>query len=187
MPWLTGADVNRLGGALVAALAVAMTLSVAAPAGAEQPVDRVSPPPPHTGPEFATTRIHTAAGTGTVLLPAAALPYSYWVDRRLAQRFGLSAVVDAMRQWDGIAGSRWATRYLGLIDPAHAHAEHDGRSVVFLADACPDGVGGQAHRHATTAGRQAVYGQVAQYVSEVDIAVCPVVTDVAGLRVVLAQ
>jgi hypothetical protein len=105
-----------------------------------------------------------------LVVPDAALPWRFWVDRSLASHFGERAVVDAVRQWDGIAGSRWATRYEGLVDGGGAAA--DGRSVVFLRTDCPAGMWGLTHWQTSTAQPDARYGDAALYVPEVDIAIC---------------
>jgi hypothetical protein len=81
------------------------------PASAPEPrgaVDRTTPPAALVTPSF--TSATAGADRVPLIVPDAALPLRFAVDRRLADRHGERAVYDAMRQWDAIPGSRWPRR-----------------------------------------------------------------------------
>jgi hypothetical protein len=114
----------------------------------QRPANRTTAPAALVSPMFVSATYPLGTRPAPIIVPDAALPWRFWVDRALAQRLGEQAVVDAVRQWDGIAGSRWATRYEGLVDSGGAAA--DGRSVIFLKTDCPPGTGGLAYWQTAT-------------------------------------
>lgn len=182
---MRGKGVERTAAVVVgAALAVLPALPATA---ATATADRTTPPAPLVTEDFATSRVHTRSGPATVLVSSDALPFGYYVDRRLAERFGIDQVVAAMGQWNGVAGSRWSAKYLGLVDAAAGQAAPDGTSVVFFDRECSSDHGGHAYRRMDTAVRDEAYGAVGLYVSEVDIGVCSSVEGVRGLWAVLAH
>lgn len=153
---------------------------------AEAPgADRVTAPRLLVHPALVSVAAQVAHQDVPMLVPDAALPWRFTVDRALAGRFGERAVYDAVRQWDGVPGSRWATAYGGVVDGGKAAP--DGRSVVFLKRDCPPDVAGLAYWQTQSAAVDSRYGEGAVYVTEVDVAVCSSVPDARALRLTLAH
>lgn len=150
-------------------------------------VDRVSSPAPMVRPIMVSATVDYAGQIAPLVFPKDALPYRFHVERTLANRHGLAQVVGAVRQWDGIPGSRWATQHAGVIEERVAAAAADGRSVLFYKSDCPAGVGGYAYWQTATGSADARYGDAAIYITEVDIGVCTAVTNEDALRAVLAH
>jgi hypothetical protein len=150
-------------------------------------VDRVSAPAPLVRPIMVTAAVQYAGRLAPLVFPEEGLPYKFFVERTLADRYGLGQVVSAVQQWDGIPGSRWATRHVGVLEERIAAAAADGRSVLFYKTDCPAGVGGYAYWQTATGAGDARYGDAAIYITEVDIGVCTAVTNNDALRSVLAH
>lgn len=138
--------------------------------------DRVTAPAALVTGTVVSASVPFAGRNAPLVMPDAALPWKFWVERALANRIGLGAVVGAARQWDGIAGSRWATAHVGVAEERVGKAVADGRSLIFLEESCPAGVGGYAYWQTSTGTADARYGDAAIFVSEVDLGVCPAVT-----------
>jgi hypothetical protein len=148
--------------------------------------DRVTAPRALVTPALVSATVEAGHQQLPLVVPDSALPWRFAIDRALAARFGERAAYDAVRQWDGIPGSRWATLYTGLVE-APGEAAADGRSVVFAQPDCPTGVAGYAYWQTGNAVIDARYGDAAAYVTEVDVAVCDAVTDAAALRLTVAH
>ncbi|MDQ3973951.1 MAG: hypothetical protein M3276_06385, partial [Actinomycetota bacterium] len=152
------------------------------PSGA---VDRVTAPRALVGPALVSATAVSGHAEMPLLLPRSALPWRFYVDRALAQRFGEAAVAGAAAQWDGIAGSRWATAYGGVVDGAGPAP--DGRSVIFAKTDCPSGTAGYTYWQTDNARGDSRYGTAALYLVDVDVAVCGNVGDVPSLRAIVAH
>jgi len=150
-------------------------------------VDRVSSPQPMIRPIMVSATVDYAGQIAPLVFPESGLPYRFMVERALANRFGIDQVVSAVRQWDGIPGSRWATVHSGMIEERIADASADGRSVIFSKADCPAGVGGYAYWQTATGSADARYGDAAIYITEVDIGICAAVTNTEALRSVVAH
>jgi hypothetical protein len=150
-------------------------------------VDRVTSPAPLVRPIMVSATVNYAGQVAPLVFPEEGLPYRFYVERALANRHGLGEVVGAVRQWDGIPGSRWATVHAGVIEERTATATADARSVIFFKQDCPAGVGGYAYWQTATGSADARYGDAAVYILEVDIGVCSAVTTVSALRAVVAH
>lgn len=152
------------------------------PAG---PADRVTPPAALTTPLFSSATARVGDTASPMLFPDEALPWRFHVDRALAQRFGTQTIIDAVGQWDGIAGSRWATAFAGETDQAGSQV--DGVSTIFEKHDCPAGVGGYAYWQTPGAAVDGRYGTTAVYITEVDVAICAGVREGRALQEVLAH
>lgn len=160
------------------------------PTGPREPsglVDRVTAPAALVRPVMVSAAVAYAGRNAPLVFPEAALPWRFWVERDVASRFGSSTVVDAVRQWDGIPGSRWATAHAGILEERTPAAVADGRSVVFSQADCPAGVGGFAYWQTATSTADARYGDAAVWITEVDIGICPAVQTPGALRQVIAH
>ena len=104
-----------------------------------------------------------------------ALPFSYEVDRELADRVGLRTVVRAMSAWDDVEGSRWRTRFLRMSRRPLDEAYPDGVSTVYLRKQCRGGLLGSVHWQLSpsVATVDVRGGTGAVFTGEVDIALCP--------------
>lgn len=150
-------------------------------------VDRVTSPAPLIRPIMVSATVDYAGQVAPLVFPEQGLPYKFFVERALADRHGLANVVAAVQQWDGVPGSRWATRHVGTIEERVPGAVADDRSVVFYKSDCPEGVGGYAYWQTATGAADARYGDAAIWITEVDIGICTAVTSVAALRAVVAH
>jgi hypothetical protein len=157
----------------------------AVPAEPDIAADRVTAPAPLVNGGMVVASVQVGGQTAPLVVPRARLPFSFRVERRLADRFGLAQAVAGMRQWDGIPGSRWATRFDGVVEERIGTNAKDGRSVLFSQDSCPAGVGGYAYWEFSSGMADARYGSAAMYVDEVDIGVCAAATTAAQLDFVL--
>lgn len=146
--------------------------------------DRASPPGALVHSAFVSATAQLADAQVPMVVAQSALPWRFFVGERLAQRFGERAVHDAVRQWDGVPGSRWATHYAGLAPDADAS---DGQSTVFLKDDCPADAAGFAYWRTDRATGDSRYGNAAVYLDEVDVAVCSSVRDAGALRRTIAH
>lgn len=156
-----------------------------APADPPRAADRVTPPAVLETPSFTVASTTVGGKRVPLVVPDAALPFRFSVDRRLADRLGERAVYDALRQWDGIPGSRWATVYGGLVDGGKNAA--DGQSVVFEQHDCPAGTAGYAYWQTASSQPDVRYGSGALYITEVDVAICSSVTTADALDQVLTH
>lgn len=104
-----------------------------------------------------------------------ALPFSYEVDRELADRVGLRTVLRAMSAWDGVEGSRWRTRFVRMSRRPLDEAYPDGVSTVYLRKQCRGGLLGSVHWQLSpsVASVDVRGGTGGVYTAEVDIALCP--------------
>ena len=150
-------------------------------------VDRVSSPDPQVRPIMVSATVDYAGTPAPLVFPEGSLPYKFWVERTLANRHGLGNVVAAVRQWDGIPGSRWSSQHVGVAEERIGAAAADGRSMIFYKADCPAGVGGYAYWQTATGSADARYGDAAIYINEVDIGVCTAVTSNEALHSVLAH
>lgn len=150
-------------------------------------VDRVSSPAPMVRPIMVSATVDYAGKVAPLVFPEGSLPYKFWVERALADRHGLAEVVGAVRQWDGIPGSRWSSQHVGVAEERVSAAAADGRSMIFYKADCPAGVGGYAYWQTATGSADARYGDAAIYINEVDVGVCTAVTNGEALRAVLAH
>lgn len=154
---------------------------------ASEAFGRESPPIAQVTGSFVTAGMPFLSGAAEapIVWEATALPFRFSLDPALVARYGEGALVDGMRQWDGIAGSRWSVASAGVSAVGRGPVA-DGVSHLFLKTDCPAGIGGYAYRQTAGASADDRYGQVALYLQEADIAVCSAVT--AGrLRHVLAH
>lgn len=151
------------------------------------PADRVTAPRVLVRPELASISVELGGRRAPLVFPDEALPVEFWIDPALADRFGAGVVAEAVAQWDGVAGSRWATAHAGVTSARVTSPAVDDRAVVFLETDCPSGVGGHAYWQTANSVTDARYGDAAVYLREVDIGVCPAVTDRSTLRLVLAH
>lgn len=149
------------------------------------PADRFSPPAALVNPEMAAAVVNVQGRQAPLIVPRERLPFRFHVERTMVNRFGLEAALGALRQWDGIPGSRWATAHAGVVEERVSAAAADGRSVLFSMGSCPEGVGGYAYWQTSTGTVDARYGAAAVYVDEVDIGVCPAASGAFQLRFVL--
>jgi hypothetical protein len=156
---------------------------------ARGPLSTASPPEPLSHPAIVSKLTPWGRRNLQYLVPDEALPFRYHVDRELAARFGVETVAEAIGQWDGIPGSRWATELGSVVHhPERAH-RHDGHPVVHLMAHCPPHFMGVALAN-TAPGRASLdvrYGAGALYTPQVDIGVCPQIETVDQLRGVLAH
>jgi hypothetical protein len=175
------------GGPVLAAQPPAPTGAGRPPAPAEPTgaIDRVTAPAPLVNGGMAVASVRVGGQTAPLVVPRARLPFAFRVERRLADRFGLAQAIAGMQQWDGIPGSRWATRFDGVVEERVGAAARDGRSVLFAQESCPAGVGGYAYWEFSSDMADARYGSAAMYVEEVDIGVCAAVQSAGQLDFVL--
>jgi hypothetical protein len=94
-----------------------------------------------------------------------------------------------MAQWDGIAGSRWATEFASVVQHPNNRPRRDGHSVVYLQQDCPPGNrGGASWNMPPGPGRIDLrYGNAALYNTQIDIAVCATVETTEQMQGVLAH
>jgi hypothetical protein len=138
-----------------------------------------SPPAPLVDRVLVSKTVAWEDATLPYLVPDTALPFRYHVDRRLAERFGLERIVEAMSQWDDIPGSRWATEFVSVVDHPEPRPRADGTPVLHYRERCPSGYLGGAFWNASPAQAHVDlrYGTAALYSPQVDIAVCQGIAD----------
>jgi hypothetical protein len=154
----------------------------------DRPHDRTTPPAPMNDATLVSKRVDWGEQTLAKVFPSASLPYRYSVDRRLADRFDVEDIVEAMSRWDGVEGSRWATQFVGLVD-VDRHGRSGDSSIIYLRDRCPGQWLGYARWHLSPeqGAVDARYGAAAVYSSRVDIGICPSVTDASRLKATLVH
>jgi hypothetical protein len=131
-------------------------------------------PGPLVSRQVAVARLNGPPVAGVVMADRA-LPWTYLLDTALIDRFGEAALQHAVASWDGIPGSRWATRAGGTVSGVGQAV--DGKSVIFLEHDCPSGVAGLAYL-TPAGGRQQEYGDPTFVTVESDIAICAALTPV---------
>jgi hypothetical protein len=139
------------------------------------PLTTASPPEPVRSSVLVAKTIAWEGQDLPYLIPDTALPFRYHVDRRLAERFGLDEVVEAMGQWNGIPGSRWETEFVSVVDHPEARPRPDGTPVVYYRERCPEGYLGGAFWNASPAQAHVElrYGAAALFSPQVDLGMCP--------------
>lgn len=138
------------------------------------PMTAASPPAPIADQVLVSKSILWMGEHTPYLVPDTALPFRYHVGRRLADRFGLETVIEAMGQWDGVPGSRWETEFVSVVDHPEPRPRPDGTPVVHLRDRCPDNVLGGAFWNSSPgrAHLEQRYGTSALHSHQIDIGIC---------------
>ncbi|CAN5139978.1 hypothetical protein BH23ACT9_BH23ACT9_26400 [soil metagenome] len=115
-----------------------------------------------------------------VVMADAAVPWEYWLDPAVAERFDGQVVHDGIAAWDGIAGSRWSTVFAGYRTAGAPVA--DGFSTIFIEASCVELT--TANAYLFTDGGLGVdrYGQTTTQILEADIGICPRVSDPEQLQ-----
>lgn len=109
-----------------------------------------------------------------VLIGDAALPWAYQLDPAVVERLDEATIHAAVRQWDDVLGSRWASQFVGH---APGRGSADGHSTIFLKPDCTGLT--TANTYLFTDGGLSVerYGTTGTQIREADIGICPRVQD----------
>lgn len=114
-----------------------------------------------------------------VLIGDVALPWAYWLDPEVSVRMDDTVIHEAIAEWDGVPGSRWASTFAGQAAGAGVA---DGRSTIFLEGACNGRTTANTYLFTDGGLRIDRFGTTATQIHEADIGICPGVQDSPTLR-----